>query len=479
MKSLPIFLDLKGRTALLVGGGAAALPKARLLYAVGAKLRIVAEAPEAAFRAWAEERRIALAERRFQDDDLDGARVAIAAASDQENRAVAEAAVARQLPVNVVDQPELSSFLMPAIIDREDVVVAISTHGSAPVLARRLRRSIEALLPAGLGRLAAFARRHRSALAAAVTDPRARRRFWEGFFDGAIARDLLAGRTEGVPARMLAEINATGRRSVHRGRVALVGAGPGDPELLTLKALRLLQDADVIVHDKLVGPEVLGYARRDAERIYVGKAAGHHHRSQAEINGILLREARAGKRVVRLKGGDPFVFGRGGEELEHLTQHGIEVELVPGITAATGCAAVAGIPLTHRDHASAVTFLSGQGKSEGGKANEDKTGEPDLDWASLARSRHTLAVYMGVASSETLSEKLIAHGLDPATPVAVVERGSLPGERCVFGTLAGLAELIAAEEVRAPALIVIGEVVGLAAGKRQPRPLAAPLAAAE
>ena len=469
MKSLPIFLDLKGRTALLVGGGAAALPKARLLRAAGATLRIVAEAPSEEFRAWAADQRIALAVRPFQERDLDGARIVIAAASDEETRAAFEAASSRQLPINVVDRPELSSFLMPAIIDRDDVVVAVSTHGSAPVLARRLRRTLEALLPARLGPLAAFARRYRSALTAAVTDPTARRRFWEGFFDGPIARDILAGEETKAGAQMLAEINAPGWRRAPRGRVALVGAGPGDPELLTLKALRLLQDAEVVVYDKLVGPEILDYARRDAERIYVGKAPGRHSHGQAEINEILLREARAGKRVVRLKGGDPFVFGRGGEELEQLLRNGIEVELVPGITAATGCAAVAGIPLTHRDHASAVTFVSGQGKD----------GAPDLDWAALAISRHTLAVYMGVASSERLSAELIAHGRDPETPVAVIERGSLPEERKVFGTLQGLGALIAAEKVEAPALIVIGEVVRLAAEAPQVAPGTLPLAAAE
>ncbi len=469
MKSLPIFLDLKGRTALLVGGGAAALPKARLLRAAGATLRIVAEAPSEEFRAWAADQRIALAVRPFQERDLDGARIVIAAASDDETRAAVEAASSRQLPINVVDRPELSSFLMPAIIDRDDVVVAVSTHGSAPVLARRLRRTLEALLPARLGPLAAFARRYRSALMAAVTDPTARRRFWEGFFDGPIARDILAGEETKAGAQMLAEINAPGWRRAPRGRVALVGAGPGDPELLTLKALRLLQDAEVVVYDKLIGPEILDYARRDAERIYVGKAPGRHSHGQAEINEILLREARAGKRVVRLKGGDPFVFGRGGEELEQLLRNGIEVELVPGITAATGCAAVAGIPLTHRDHASAVTFVSGQGKD----------GAPDLDWAALATSRHTLAVYMGVASSERLSQELIAHGRDPETPVAVIERGSLPEERKVFGALRGLGGLIAAEKVEAPALIVIGEVVRLAAEAPPGATGALPLAAAE
>ena len=469
MKSLPIFVDLKGRTALLVGGGAMALSKARLLRAAGADLRIVAQKPDPEFRAWASEQRIALAERPFREGDLEGARIVIAAGPDDICRTVAEAAATRQVPVNVVDRPDLSSFLMPAIVDRDDVVVAISTHGSAPVLARRLRRTLEALLPARLGPLAAFARRYRGAVAAAVSDPSARRRFWEAFFDGPIARDLLAGEDAEAGARMLTEINAPGWRRAPRGRVALVGAGPGDPELLTLKALRLLQDAEVVVYDKLVGPEILDYARRDAERIYVGKAPGRHSHSQAEINEILLREARAGKRVVRLKGGDPFVFGRGGEEVERLLRHGIEVELVPGITAATGCAAVAGIPLTHRDHASAVTFVSGQGKA----------GTPDLDWAALAASRHTLAIYMGVASSNKLSRELIAHGRDPGTPVAVIERGSLPEERKVFGTLGGLGALIAEEEIEAPALIVIGEVVRLAAEAPQKAAAELALAAAE
>ena len=453
MKAFPIFLRLDGRPVLLVGSGPAATAKARLLLAARARLTVIAADPCEDLVTWAQEDRLRLEHRPFKATDCDKAAVVIAASGLPDlDRRVAEAAGARSLPVNVVDNPDLSSFIVPAIIDRGDVVVGISTNGSAPVLARRLRRAIETLLPRRVGSLAAFARRYRKAVEAAVETGPDRRAFWEGFFDGPIARRVLAGDETGAHADMISALNRQTTCQGRPGKVAIVGAGPGDPELLTLRAFRLLQDADTLVYDNLVGPEVLDLARRDAELLFVGKAPGQHSHSQAEINDLLYRLAAEGQRVVRLKGGDPFVFGRGGEEVEHLVERGIEVELVPGITAATGCAAAVGLPLTHRDHASAVTFVSGHGKA----------GEPDVDWQALARSRQTLVVYMGVAASQRIAQRLIENGLDPATPVAIVERGTLPDQRTIFGTIESLSDLVAAHGVKPPALFVIGDVVRLA-----------------
>lgn len=459
MKSFPLFLTLENRPVVLVGGTQAAAAKTRLLLAAGARLTVLAEHPVPAFYDWAYEGALILLRRDFAPSDLDSAILAVAAStSDEKDRAVAEAARAQGVPVNVVDRPDLSDFTVPAIVDRGEVIAAVSTSGAAPTLAQRLRSDLEARLSPALDGLAAFARELRPVVEQAIADPVERRRYWAGFFDGPIADRFLAGDEQ--TARRLAEDALAAPAA--GGHVALVGAGPGDPELLTLKALRLLQRADVIVHDRLVGPGVLDYARRDAERIDVGKKRGQSYTQEA-INALLVRLAGEGKRVVRLKGGDPFVFGRGGEEVASLVERGVSVELVPGITAATGCAAFAGFPLTHRDHSSAVTFVSG----------ERKAGGIDLDWAALAKSDHTLVVYMGVATASEISERLVEHGMDPALPVAVVENGTLPAQRTFFGELAGLRDLVHDNHVHPPALLVIGKVAGLAAGQAAPASVAA------
>lgn len=450
MRQFPIFLKLEGRKALVVGGGDAAVAKVRLLRAARADLTVIAERPAPELLDWAAEGVIRLERRAFRPDDLDGAAMVISATGDVAgDAAVSAAARAAGVAVNAVDRPALSDFIMPAIVDRDPVTVAISTDGAAPALARQVRGAIEAALPARLGQLARFIDAFRPAVSALRDSAEGRRRFWDRFLAGPIARKVLAGDGREARSAMLALVNQA-ERTEQSGRVAIVGAGPGDPELLTLKAHRLLQEADVIVHDKLVGEEVLDLARRDARRIYVGKSRGNHTLTQDEINALIAEEAWAGHLVVRLKGGDPFVFGRGGEELEYLRALGIEAEVVPGITAATGCAAAAGFPLTHRDKASAVTFLSGQGKD----------GEPDVDWHVLAEARHTLAVYMGVGTAEATAERLLAHGRDPATSVAVIENGTLPTQRVVKGRLEGLADLVRREGIGSPALIVIGEVTG-------------------
>ncbi len=464
MNYFPAFLDLNEIPCLVVGGGERAAQKVRLLLKAGAKVTVVAPRAGAEIAGLVGEARLQLVRRGFVAGDVLGRAAVISATglSEVDARA-AEAARDAGVPVNVVDRPDLSSFIVPAIVDRDPVVIGISSGGTSPLLARRVRARIEALLPARLGRLARFAASFRTAVKAVIPDAGARLRFWEGLFDGPVAVDVLSGREAAARERMLALVNRPGAKRTPEGMVHIVGAGPGDPDLLTLKALRLLDQADVVVHDRLIGPDILDYARRDAERIYVGKARGSHARTQDEINALLVDLARAGKRVLRLKGGDPFVFGRGGEELDHLRRHGVRAEAVPGITAATGCAAAVGIPLTHRDHASAVTLVTGHGQN----------GEPEIDWAALAAARQTLVIYMGVSAAGRIAARLIAHGLAPGTPAAVIENGTLDTQKTVTGTLGELAAMIRDNGIEGPAVLVIGDVVAEAGRAALPERLSA------
>ena len=451
MNHLPIFLTLRDRPVLMVGAGEAAARKVRLLRKAGARIDIVAPQANAELAALAGQGDVVWHIRPFVPADLDNrAAVFVATGLPGVDQAVADGARARNLPVNVVDNPALSSFIMPAIIDRDPLIVAISSGGDAPILARRVRAQIERLLPARLGALAQFAGRFRSAVKAHLPHGLPRLRFWEGVFDGAIADAVLAGQPAHAHGRMLRAINqgVPTRTSAADGIVYLVGAGPGDPDLLTLRALHLLQSADVIVHDRLIGPDILDYARRDATRVYVGKAAGIPGLGQDEINATLLRHARAGKRVIRLKGGDPLVFGRGGEEMAYLRGHGIAVQIVPGITAALGCAASAGVPLTQRGVASAVTFVTGHGSN----------GEPDVNWSALAAANHTLVVYMAAGRAGEVAARLTEHGLDHTTPVAIIENGTRPDQQVWTGQLAALLHRPAPLGTNGPALIVIGDV---------------------
>ncbi len=450
MKYLPTFMDLAARDCLVVGGGEAALAKIRLLLKAQASITVIAPTVVEDIEVLADGGKLTWHPRTFQAADVQGMTMVYGAHGDWDrDEPVAKAARAANIPVNVVDCPALSSFITPAIVDRDPIIIGISSAGAAPILARNIRARLEAMLPARLGRLASFAASFRGAVKATMNDGRTRRRFWEGFFAGPVAEQVLDGDEVGGREAMLSLINKTGQRdSAEEGTVTLVGAGPGDPDLLTLKALRLLQEADVVVYDKLVGPEIVDYARRDAERIYVGKAKGQHSKSQGDINQILLSAAQAGQKVVRLKGGDPFVFGRGGEEQHFLEDHGIKVEVVPGITAATGCAAAAGIPLTERGKAQSVTFITGHGKD----------GDPDLDWASLAKPNQTLAVYMGVSTAGRNAARLMSHGLAGSTPIAVIENGTRPEQRVLAGRLDSLGDLMAGHGITGPALIIIGEV---------------------
>jgi len=369
---------------------------------------------------------------------------------------VAEAARTVGVPVNVTDRAELSSFIVPAIVERDPVVIGISTGGAAPVLARLLRARLESLIPAGYGRLAALAGAFRDRVKARFK-PQERRRFWERVLQGPIAELVFSGRDAEARKALQATLDdqrlAGPGRSLTGGEVSLVGAGPGDPDLLTFRALRLMQQADVVVYDRLVSQPILELVRLEAERIYVGKERDNHALPQGEINALMVRLAREGKRVVRLKGGDPFIFGRGGEEIDALLEHGIAFEVVPGITAAAGAASYAGIPLTHRDYAQSCVFVTGHLKN----------GSAQLDWQALARPHQTVAVYMGVGALAQICQGLIAHGMPESMPAAVVEKATLPEQRVVEGTLLTLPDKAKAQPIEPPALLIVGEVVRLRA----------------
>ncbi len=454
MKAFPLFVELDGQPVVLVGGGQAAVAKARLLISAGARLTVVAEELADDFYAWAHEGLVRIKRRAVQELDIETSRLVVSASEDNATDQWVSAVSRRiKVPVNVVDKPTLSSFSVPAILERGPITLGISSGGTAPVLAQRLRAELEAILPRSLAELSLFVERHQKEARIAFPDARARRAFWDDVLDGPIAEAVKEGAFDQAE-RLIAERLAEPAAATPQGQVALVGAGPGDPQLLTLKALQLLQRADVIVHDKLVTDEVLDLARREAHRIYVGKAPGKPSKTQDEINALLVELAQGGDRVVRLKGGDPFIFGRGGEELAALREAGIPVEIVPGITAAAACAASAGFPLTQRGLASSVTFVSGQAAESGTL--------PDLDWGRLASGDHTLAIYMGVASAERIARRLQEEGRGQDTPVKIIENGTRPEERILGATLGSLAAVVEAERVRPPALIVIGEVAALA-----------------
>ena len=432
MRHFPIFLDLRGRRALVLGVGEVARRKAAELAAAGAELR----------RA-----------EHFNPACLEGCSLAIAAgAPEADLLALSQAAIHAGIPVNVVDRPELSSFITPAIIDRDPITIAVSSSGTAPVLARLLRARIEALIPPAFGRLAALAEEFKAEFRRRLPDLAQRRRVLERLLSGRAADLIFAGKSDAARAEFA---RAIAEPASNQGMVFLVGAGPGAADLLTLRAQRLLGEADVIVHDRLVTPEVLAMARRDAERIFVGKSRANHCLKQQEINALLVRLAQQGRKVVRLKGGDPSIFGRGGEEAEALAEAGIPFEVVPGITAALACAAQAGIPLTHRDAASSVTFVTGH----------TREGKLDLDFASLVRSRTTLAVYMGIVSLPQLRSGLLAHGLDATTAAALIERGGTADQRELRGTLDELVARAPDWSQNGPTLILIGPAVGRAVGQ--------------
>ncbi|MEH0875199.1 siroheme synthase CysG [Pectobacterium cacticida] len=454
MNYLPIFADLRQRPVLVVGGGEVATRKIHLLQRAGAEVKIVAQVLAAPLAEQHQAGQLEWLAQSFTPELLSGVFLVIAATDDAElNAAVYEAANQRHLLVNVVDDQPKCSFIFPSIVDRSPLVVAISSGGQAPVLARLLREKLESLLPTSLGTMADIAGSWRDRIKSRLHSMSARRRFWERLFVGRFASLVSTGQLaqaeDELQQQLVKEHAEQHLPAAARGEVALVGAGPGDAGLLTLRGLQVMQQADVVLYDHLVSADVLDLVRRDAERICVGKRASAHSLPQSEINQLLVKLAREGKRVVRLKGGDPFIFGRGGEELQAVAQAGITFQVVPGVTAAAGVTAYAGIPLTHRDYAQSVLFITGHCRSDGDA----------LDWSTLARGRQTLAIYMGTIQAAEISQQLIAHGRSAQTPVAVISRGTRHDQQVQIGTLQTLAHL--ARQAPTPALLVIGEVVHL------------------
>lgn len=451
MEHLPIFMNLRAQRCLVVGGGEVAARKAALLLKAGAPLRIVAPRTAAVTRMLESKTdvEVELIRAPFNPQHLENCALVVAATDQQEvNQRVHALATARGMPVNVVDQPALCSFIFPAIVDRAPLTIAVSSGGAAPVLTRLLRNRLESTIPAGYGRLAELAGAFRERVKKRLNTIRARRLFWEQALNGAAAEAALTGDLDGARALLERELEGFDTQG---GEVFLIGAGPGDPDLLTFKALRLLQKADVVVYDRLVPETIVDLARREAERIYVGKRLNEHSLPQAEISRLLAELAAQGKKVARLKGGDPFVFGRGGEEIEMLAATGVPFQVVPGITAASGCAAYAGIPLTHRDHAQSVRFVTGH----------TCDGRLDLDWERIVGGRETLVFYMGLTNLELICSELLAHGMAASMPAALIERGTLPQQRVHAGTLSDLPARVAAAGAASPALLIVGDVVRL------------------
>ena len=445
MRTFPIFLDLNECRVIVVGGGEQATQKVRLLLKTPARIEIVSETLTGELIDLASCGRIVW-QRHFVPTALDGCRLVYAAADAETNKAVARAATERNIPINVVDNPELCTFQTPAIVDRAPVVVAIGTEGSAPVLARQIRAHIESWLPTRLGRLAMLAGALRKQVNQHLrSNPRARRRFWERFFTGRTRTLVLDGREADAYAEAEALLGDGRLITPPKGHVSLVGAGPGNADLMTLRALRRLQEADVIVHDRLIDPSVLDCARRDARHLYVGKVPGQACIVQAEINAILIAEAEAGHDVVRLKGGDPMIFGRVGEEMAALKAAGISYDIVPGVTSATACAAEAGMPLTHRDEVRSIVFLTGH--STGGVT--------PYDWTALAKPGTVFALYMAVSAAPRIQASLLSVGMPADTPVTIVEKGCSPAARTVHTTLSGLARSIQDSKISNPAMLFV------------------------
>lgn len=455
MKYLPVFLKLTDLPCLVVGGGEVAFRKVRSLLRSGAKVTVLAPELHSALEALVLNQKISYRPGYFTPEALEGFYLVISATNLRAvNVAVHSAASLRRLPVNVVDSPDLCSFIFPAIIDRSPLILAISTGGASPVLARLLKARLEILIPAAYGRLAAIAERSRDRVRKLLPDGDRRRRFWERSLQGKVETLLFSGQEDQAQIAFDVQLETASKESGTDSpeRVSLVGAGPGDPELLTLKAFRLLQEADVVVHDRLVSNEILKLVRTDATLVDVGKAMSRHTLPQGEINALLVKLSREGKRVVRLKGGDPFVFGRGGEEIETLRDECIPFEVVPGVTAATGCAAYAGIPLTHRDHAHSVCFVTGHAQ-EGGDAA--------IDWSRFTASGQTLVIYMGIQAFPEIRDALLLAGVPRRRPAAIIEEGTTSRQRIVMGTIGNLLEKAQAVGIGSPALIIVGDVVQL------------------
>lgn len=452
MDFLPIFLDLKQQPCLVVGGGDIAARKAGVLLKAQAAVTIVAPDLSATMQRLVDDQQVNWLQAKFEASQLGHERLVIAATDDEAvNAAVYEAARARNILVNVADSPDHCDFILASILDRSPILVAVSSGGDSPVLARSLRARLETLIPPSYSKLGDLVGRYRDAVKQKFDNVSQRRRFWESVLEGPVADHVMAGREELAEKTLLEKLQDPDNKDLARGEVYLVGAGPGDPDLLTFKALRLMQQADVVFYDRLVSKEILALVRKEAELIYVGKQRAWHAVRQEEINDLLLQHAKQGKRVLRLKGGDPFIFGRGGEEIETLADEKIPFQVVPGITAASGCASYAGIPLTHRDFAQSCVFVTGQLKQ----------GELDLNWETLVQPRQTVVVYMGLAGLPELSRQLQAHGMPADKPAALVQQGTTENQKVWISTIGELPTLAQREQPVAPTLVIIGEVTRL------------------
>ena len=451
MDFLPIFLNIKNRTCLVVGGGEVATRKIMLLLQAGAQVSVVSPELDAALNEYLVQGKIKHCAEYFQPKHLENIVLVIAATNDRAtNQWVSETAQQRQIPVNVVDNPDLCTFIMPSIVDRSPLLIAVSSGGKSPVLARLLRAQLEIMIPAAYARLAAIAGKFRQRVKQHFTHPEKRRIFWEKTLQGPFTEMVLAGKDKAAQDYLSQSLRQE-NDAPPQGEVYLVGAGPGNPDLLTFRAMRLMQQADVVVYDRLVSPAILDMVRRDATRIYAGKERNRHTLAQESINQLLVRLAQEGKRVLRLKGGDPFIFGRGGEEIETLASHHIPFQVVPGITAASGVASYAGIPLTHRDYAQSCIFVTGHLKNN----------SIDLDWPYLARPNQTIVIYMGLLGLPILCQQLMAHGLPDTTPAAIIQQGTTQKQKTITGTLKTLPDLTAVANLTPPTLIIVGEVVKL------------------
>ena len=450
MDIFPISLKLQQQPCLIVGGGHIAYRKAVLLAKAGAKVDVLAPEIDVNLLQLVQQSQGQYVQDVFSPSTaLRHYRLVIAATDNNlVNQQVFAACEAENVLVNSVDDPPHCRFMVPAIIDRSPLVISVASNGTSPVLSRQIRTQLESSIPHGMGKLAEFSGQWRTAVKQKIVNPDERRIFWEELYASPLKEQVF---NDNLDAANQSIQQALAEWQTPKGEVYLVGAGPGDPELLTLKALRLMQQADVVIYDRLVSAPILELCRRDAEKVYVGKARSNHAVPQEGINALLVKYAQAGKRVCRLKGGDPFIFGRGGEEIQELYEAGVSFQVVPGITAASGCSAYAGIPLTHRDYAQSVRFLTGHLKE----------GSPELPWSELVYEQQTLVLYMGLVGLESICEKLIAHGQRADMPVALISKGTTPEQKVVVGTLADIASKVAQHHIQAPTLTIIGEVVNL------------------
>jgi len=451
MQYFPIFVKLQGQACLVVGAGEIAARKIDLLARAGADITVLAQTVKEPVLRIQTPLGLKIVQKNFTPSDVVGFKLVISATNNPAtNEMVASSAKQQGILVNVVDSPALCSFIFPAIVDRSPIIAAISSGGAAPVLARLLRAKLESLIPPGYGHLARLAEKCRDRVKMRINQSEQRRIFWEDILQGCVAESVFSGRLQEAEQQLLTKLEQYHDQNT-TGEVYLIGAGPGAADLLTFRALRLMQQADVVVYDRLVSPEILDLVRRDAQKIYVGKQRQDHAVAQQDINALLAKLASAGKRVARLKGGDPFIFGRGGEEIETLMQQGIAFQVVPGITAASGCASYAGIPLTHRDHAQSCVFVTGHLKD----------GDINLNWTQLTSPNQTVVVYMGLVGLEKICAELVAHGSPTDLPIALVQQGTTRQQRVITGTLATLPAKVSTQEVKAPTLVIIGTVVSL------------------